>query len=910
MSLLEEMKIKQEKREQWKHVTAEIEKVSQSYPQDILKLTRLRQELKNIEGFLTQTGGLHSLESLKETSGPSGPVSTNDGQDTNNLYVGSLSPEWTEEMLSREFGRFGEITSIKIMYPRTEQQHARGMTSGFVQFKTRAQAVQARSVLNGKEFFGMALRIDWGRAIQPVKNFSAVLAPTKPGQPALMPHIEAPALVPMSGFSSDPASQASGTSGRKSRWNLAKTLVVKIPDDQVTRRLIDKTAENVAVEGWDFEQLLLEREKGNSRFEFLSVEKNNLEEPLHLYYRWRVYSFAQGDNDVFWRTEPFQIYENGPLWQPPPCEKPVAEPLPPAIQSVELVLPGMSGASILRQKLGGASTSSSVTVVGGASLTPEDSNKLLEFLAGVGMMRQSILEAMVFCLDRSTSSLTISQTISSSITEAQPGMTTQQLFARLCLLSDVLYNSHCTRPGASQYRRQFQDLLPDIFERIREVCDGISTIASSALSGKVMKLLETWTEWSFFPPRFTRGLEATLCGKFVDSTDSASSASAPSSVQDAQQQWQATQDIASLERACRQRGLAAKGTRKQLLDRLCTFEAYWPFKEEKSEPELPMDLSRDGKIESGLDGEALDDGELDNVNKGYEICSPQSPYTSSKNLRVLLIPETAVSRKRHANADRSLSARGGGCSSSVTTGNTTNSKSANADCPSGAGGGSCSSSAMQGKTTNSAKPAVEECNAERDKARSHSRSRSPSRAAKRKAAAAAAAAAGSRGKVKDVKEMTKEVKNLKEPKEIKHEAKADKNKVAKGGKDPKEAKEGRAAKKESSTVKEDVKDAKDRRLVKETKATKEAKAREPGKPDKEKENETQKQKEKDKSKGKDRDKDKYRKKRSKSRSRSRDRKESSSTSDESQDRKKTKKLSSSRTQKKNADTALSKIISR
>ena len=27
------------------------------------------------------------------------------------------------------------------------------------------------------------------------------------------------------------------------------------------------------------------------------------------------------------------------------------------------------------------------------------------------------------------------------------------------LLNDVLFNSHCTKPGASQYRRQFQDLL-------------------------------------------------------------------------------------------------------------------------------------------------------------------------------------------------------------------------------------------------------------------------------------------------------------------------------------------------------------------------------------------------------------------------------------------------------------------
>ena len=126
----------------------------------------------------------------------------------------------------------------------------------------------------------------------------------------------------------------------------------------------------------------------------MSVDKDNLEEPLHVYYRalgakrvseypiliqnvlvttqchkyrlcrpscppcvhspaasgWRTFSFSQGDNDRFWRTEwtpqtvqlircshpcshspsipparPFQIYENGPLWQPPPCDKRVEE---------------------------------------------------------------------------------------------------------------------------------------------------------------------------------------------------------------------------------------------------------------------------------------------------------------------------------------------------------------------------------------------------------------------------------------------------------------------------------------------------------------------------------------------------------------------------------------------------------
>ena len=74
------------------------------------------------------------------------------------------------ELELARFGRFGEITSIKIMYPRTavlegvlsgliyhremkpETSMSQGMNSGFVQFKTRQQAEYARAKLNGKDF--------------------------------------------------------------------------------------------------------------------------------------------------------------------------------------------------------------------------------------------------------------------------------------------------------------------------------------------------------------------------------------------------------------------------------------------------------------------------------------------------------------------------------------------------------------------------------------------------------------------------------------------------------------------------------------------------------------------------------------------------------------------------------------
>merc|ERR1719362_2786896 len=84
-----------------------------------------------------------------------------------NLYVGFLTPEWTEELLKSEFGHFGTVTSVKIMYPRTERQRLRGMNCGFVQFSSREEAERAKAHVDGKEYFGTCIRIGWGKAVRP-----------------------------------------------------------------------------------------------------------------------------------------------------------------------------------------------------------------------------------------------------------------------------------------------------------------------------------------------------------------------------------------------------------------------------------------------------------------------------------------------------------------------------------------------------------------------------------------------------------------------------------------------------------------------------------------------------------------------------------------------------------------------
>lgn len=57
---------------------------------------------------------------------------------TTNLYVGNLAPTVDEDVLKREFLRFGDIASIKVMWPRDEEQRRRARNCGFVAFMVRA----------------------------------------------------------------------------------------------------------------------------------------------------------------------------------------------------------------------------------------------------------------------------------------------------------------------------------------------------------------------------------------------------------------------------------------------------------------------------------------------------------------------------------------------------------------------------------------------------------------------------------------------------------------------------------------------------------------------------------------------------------------------------------------------------
>lgn len=78
----------------------------------------------------------------------------NGDPNTTNLYLGNLSPKITEQQLMELFGKYGPLASIKIMWPRSEEEKSRGRNCGFVAYMSRRDAERALKCLNGCDVMG------------------------------------------------------------------------------------------------------------------------------------------------------------------------------------------------------------------------------------------------------------------------------------------------------------------------------------------------------------------------------------------------------------------------------------------------------------------------------------------------------------------------------------------------------------------------------------------------------------------------------------------------------------------------------------------------------------------------------------------------------------------------------------
>lgn len=76
------------------------------------------------------------------------------------IYVGNLSYDTTEEFLKKEFEKYGEVASIRII---THPSSHRSKGFGFIEMTRRAEAEKAIEALNNAEIHGRRLHVNEAR---------------------------------------------------------------------------------------------------------------------------------------------------------------------------------------------------------------------------------------------------------------------------------------------------------------------------------------------------------------------------------------------------------------------------------------------------------------------------------------------------------------------------------------------------------------------------------------------------------------------------------------------------------------------------------------------------------------------------------------------------------------------------
>ena len=453
-----------------------------------------------------------------------------DGTSTN-LFVGNLPRDVDEDVVTRAFAKYGPIGSVKIMWPREDEDvRLRTQLSGFVAFMTRSSAERAREEMDGATLGRRDLRVSWAKAVQlPEKPVwpLATRDEIRPGEGnfSAAQRLRA-SMRPPQAFDTAPVAAMPG----------AADLVVRYPEDDRITALIDATARYVAEDGYLFEKAVMERERENEDFSFLF----DVTKPERAYYRWRVFSLSQGDSLARWRVEPFAMIAGGPRWTPPdPAKRPDASPA--------------------RATNGGRSR-----VFDETRLTASEAEAFSGLLDTLTLERRDIERGMVFALDRAEAADDVAELLVDALAADETAVAAKT--ARLFLVSDILHNCGAPVRNASAYRGAFQARLPRAFESLRSTLRGMtSRIAREAFKKRVGSVLAAWSDWYLFQSEFLRGLEASFLLETPDVT---------AEELDVVRREIDAMDGEARERACRAKGLVADGGADACAARLVAVEMH------------------------------------------------------------------------------------------------------------------------------------------------------------------------------------------------------------------------------------------------------------------------------------------------------------------------------------------------
>ncbi|KAG0314102.1 U2 snRNP-associated SURP domain-containing protein [Linnemannia gamsii] len=384
---------------------------------------------------------------------------------TSNLYVGNLHPAVNEEQLCMEFGIYGPIASVKVMWPRTQEEIDRGCNIGFVNFMERADATVSLREMEGKEILGFPIKLGWSKA-----------API-PAEP-LFVHKD---------YKAPP--KAAKVQVRKTIPPSSTDIIVTKPTDPKTLVIIHRVVEKVLINGADFEEVLIEKEFRNPSFAFLI----NLKSPEHIYYRWRLYSMMQGDTATRWRTEPFKMVEGGPMW------------VPPLMTFTDEIMEE-------DQRLLEAHEDEFEKTIVRGTLSRGERGFFEAQLRMITSQRRSVGRAMLFCIQHAEAADEIVDILVGAMVLST---TPQQVrMARLYLISDILHNTSISLPNVWKLRSALEVKLPDMFEGLNAIYRQIDArMKAEQFRRQITGVLGVWESWIVFPQHYIAHLGNLLVRK-------------------------------------------------------------------------------------------------------------------------------------------------------------------------------------------------------------------------------------------------------------------------------------------------------------------------------------------------------------------------------------------------------------
>jgi len=402
--------------------------------------------------------------------------------ETTNLYIGNINPMVNEEMLCKKFAQYGPIASVKIMWPRTQEEKDRNRNCGFVSFMKREHAENALKDTDGKEFMNNIMHVGWSKAVpippKPIYELDKN-TPLYTGLP-FNAHLVSTPLANLS--TSSPSVQSKGR---------MEVQVVQ-PEDKELLMLIHRMIERVIRYGPDFEALIMDREWNNPQFSFLF--QNN--SPEHIYYRWKLYSILQGDSKYDWRTETFSMFDEGPIWCPPLVPFNDEEPEQQFSESESSSSSSESSSDSdydntysRRHRRKGVKR---------GKLTSSHRRKFQNILRNLNLERGSILNAMVFAIEHAEAADDIIAILCNSLLIKTTPMYPTKI-ARLYLISDILHNSSASAPNAWKYRTGFESHLGNIIDHFNSIWKSVDArLKAEQIRQSVLAILNTWEMWNIF----------------------------------------------------------------------------------------------------------------------------------------------------------------------------------------------------------------------------------------------------------------------------------------------------------------------------------------------------------------------------------------------------------------------------